>query len=152
MNPLQIKRTEAGYQFGNLIATGLPRAQSHALLLRARGLSFLEAARVMGCGEKNVKNAISALFYKTRSDNTPALITAAFESGLLRILCVILSIHLCAGQIFDNEARRELRTRPRGSRQITRRPPSSGEQLLWDPETSELIASPLQFYSQEEAA
>lgn len=142
MSTLPITRTDAGYQLGNLMATGLPRAQSHALLLRARGISYRTAADMLSCSAQNIKSAIGTLFYKTHTNSTPELITAAFESGLLRIVCLLLTLHLSAGQIIDTDARRELRTRPRGSRQITRRPPKMGEHLLWDPDTNTLITTP----------
>jgi DNA-binding CsgD family transcriptional regulator len=96
MKSLSITRTENGYALNGLECVGLPRAQSHALLLRAQGRSFADAAEALGCSIQNVKNAIATLFYKLRADSSPELVTRAFESGFLRLLTLVAAVHLCA--------------------------------------------------------
>jgi DNA-binding CsgD family transcriptional regulator len=101
MKAQHITRTENGYALNGLECVGLPRAQSHALLLRAQGRSFADAAEALGCSIQNVKNAIATLFYKLRADSSPELVTRAFESGFLRVLTLVAA----AGRMTDAEAR-----------------------------------------------
>lgn len=144
MNPMvDIKRMENGYRFGNLLATGLPPAQSRTLLLRARGMSVEDVATALGCSPQNVKNAMRILFYKLDCGNAPALITRAFENGLLRILSLVLAVYISvfAGAVND-DTRRTRRDPPRNASRLARRTGNGRHDLFWDEDTHRFLIIP----------
>lgn len=98
------QRTETGYQCGKLHTTGLPPRLSQVLLLRASGKSIRECAQLLGCSIANIKQAVTALFFKLDVDSSTELITRAFESGYLRFLSIFaaLFIGLFATAVIDN--------------------------------------------------
>lgn len=86
----RILRTDTGYQFGNLLATGLTPRESQALLLRASEHSVDACAKIMGCSKASVQDRMSTLFYKFHVQTTAGLITKAFQTGALKFLTVFL--------------------------------------------------------------
>lgn len=144
MNPIvDIKRVTDGYQLGNLLATGLPPAQSRTLLLRARGMGTDQSAAVLGCSSQNIKQQMRTLFFKLNCSNAPALITRAFESGLLRILSLLLASYIALfGAVMDDDARRGRRDQPRGASRLVRRNIRDPHLLFWDEEGHRLLMIP----------
>lgn len=95
----QLMRTDEGYQFLQLHASGLTPRESQALLLRASGASYKDCAEQMNCSIAAVKARISNLFYKLNAANTPELISNAFISGHLRALSFIAVVLLCTSTL-----------------------------------------------------
>ncbi len=89
---MDFKRTETGYQLGNLVAEKLPPRQSQALLLCANGLTPTRSAELMGCSAKNVSQLKNALFCKLHANANADLIVRAFQCGYLRFLSIIAAV------------------------------------------------------------
>jgi len=90
-----IQRTERGYAFNGLEATGLAPQEARTLLLRAAGKSLAECAAFLGCSVNNINARTNNLFFKLRANSTPELIAQAFKSGALRTLALLAAIN-CA--------------------------------------------------------
>lgn len=133
-----IKRTRDGYEHNGLHVSGLAPRESHALLLRAQGMSYQRCAAVMNCTPKAVKARINNLFYKFNADSTPDLITRAFKSGALRLLTLLIAMHISISapffQTHKDVVARSQRTRTRSSSNAKK---SDG--IEWIPETNQLI-------------
>lgn len=108
---IKILRTHTGYQLGDLHATGLTPRESQALLLKTQGLSVGECAQLMNCSKASVQDRISTLFYKLNVNNTPELITKAFQSGFLKFLTLIAALNLSAAVLNDHSFNRVRTTR-----------------------------------------
>jgi DNA-binding CsgD family transcriptional regulator len=96
-NPSEIKRTQTGYQLGNLLAENLPPRQSQALLLCANGLTPSRSAELMGCSAKNVSQLKNALFCKLKANASAELIMRAFQCGYLRFLSIMAAVLIGIG-------------------------------------------------------
>jgi len=94
MNAPLTQRTDTGYQIGHLHASGLTPRQSQVLLLRAQGKSVRECAQLLNCSNNNVKQILNELFFKLEVDNSPALITRAFESMHLQFLSFFAAVFI----------------------------------------------------------
>lgn len=90
----KILRTDNGYKCDSLHATGLSTRQSQVLLLRALGKPIAECAQELNCSQSNIKQLITALFYKLRANSSQELVTRAFQSGHLQFLSVFVAIFL----------------------------------------------------------
>lgn len=107
----RILRTDTGYQYGNLHASGLTPRESQVLLMRAQGLQMKQCAHQLDCSVTNIRKLLSALFYKLRATSSTELVTKAFERGNLKFLSILFFIGLClSGSIMADNPNSMMRT------------------------------------------
>ncbi len=89
-----IKRTSNGYALGQLECVGLTPRESQALLLRAHGKSFTDAATIMHCSASSTKARISNIVFKLgiKSGKSAELIARAFVLGHLRLMTLLVMV------------------------------------------------------------
>lgn len=96
-----ILRTKNGYSVNRLECTGLPAREAQVLLLKALGLTTMEAAKELGCGARTVRNRLESLFYKLSAKNAVQLINNAYGAGNLRMLSILFTASITAKHITE---------------------------------------------------
>lgn len=144
---MHINRTEAGYSLGGLEAVNLPPRQSQVLLCIANDMTAKEAAELLECSQGNIYQRQESLHWKLNTHRQGGLISAAFQSGVLRIMTLLLAGFISTGFTPELEANeinnhtdsdsQRVRFRNRPGRNNNRR----NREWLWDDKNCEFFTN-----------
>lgn len=88
--------------------------QKQALELCMKGNRQHEIAEVMGCSVQNVKNLLTACYFKLNARNAAEAVAKAMQQGLVH-LCILMAVVMGCGhtdhQVFRNRVRSNYATR-----------------------------------------
>jgi DNA-binding CsgD family transcriptional regulator len=73
--------------FTGFLGRGAALRELECIMEVAAGRSSKEAAKALGCSPSTIEKAIERAFYKLGVSNRAALVTAAFQRGIIAFAC-----------------------------------------------------------------